>query len=309
MMQALSTGRLRYRYIQLKFSYHRLIRNMQRIQCPACGSEEYQTVTEQKPFWVEICINCGLGRTFPIRKIDFQEDEHIKLYSKDTYIANYLENYAPYLKNSFKRGLDQLGNYAQPGAMLLDIGCGFGFFLNLAREAGYVVEGIEVSRILAQEGKDRLNITIQPGSILEIKAKQSFDILTAWDMLEHVIDVDEILRRFWECLKPGGLLLLRVPDFSFMQMDLPVDFLECYIKQVYPLSINQHYYHFSQKSLEKFVTRAGFEVLEWWSSQDDEYTPRDIPDYTELLKKMKQYGIAGEMNLIARRRESEEISF
>ena len=90
-------------------------------------------------------------------------------------------------------------------------------------------------------------------------------------------------------------------------MDLPVDFLDRYIKQIYPLSINQHYYHFSKKSLEMFVSRAGFEVLEWWSSKDDEYTPRDIPDYAELLKKMKQYGVRCEMNILARCRKTEKI--
>ena len=176
----------------------------------ACGSSEYLTVIVQKPFWVELCTNCGLGRTLPLRARDFQENEHDKLYSKSMYITNYLENYAPYLKNSFMRGLDRLGHYVQPDAMLLDVGCGFGYFLSLAREAGYMVEGVDVSRSLAQEGRDHLNINIQEGSILEIEARHSFDILTAWDMLEHVIDVDQILRRFWECLKPGGLLLLRV---------------------------------------------------------------------------------------------------
>jgi 2-polyprenyl-3-methyl-5-hydroxy-6-metoxy-1,4-benzoquinol methylase len=255
-----------------------------------------------------MCINCGLGLTLPIRTINGQEEEHIHLYSKDTYIANYLKNYAPYTKNAYKRGLERLGKYAPPGAMLLDVGCGFGYFLNLAREAGYAVKGIEVSRALAREGKDRLNITIQPGSILEIGEKQSVDVLTAWDMLEHVIDVDEVLRRFWECLKPGGLLLLRVPDFSFRRMDLPADFLENYTKDIYPLNLNEHYHHFSQRSLEMFIRRAGFKVLEWWFSQDDEYTPRDLPDYAEFLKQMKQYGIACEIHLIAKRIDFEEIA-
>jgi len=226
------------------------------------------------------------------------------LYSKDSYIAKYLKNYTPYLDNSYKRGLAKIAKLASPSSKLLDVGCGFGYFLNIARNEGYVVEGIEVTKNLALEGNDRFGLMIHTGSILDVKLEHNFDILTAWDVLEHVINVDEILNKFHNYLIPGGLLLLRVPDFSFAQMDLPEEFLERYTRQIYPLSINQHYHHFNKNSLEKFISKAGFEVLEWWPSRDNEYTPRDLPDYLDMLRKMKQYGIACEINLIARRDES-----
>ncbi len=308
-MQALRTSRFRYRYKQISLVYQRFLRNFYRIQCKACENREYSIVMIQKPFWVEKCTTCGMGRTLPIRTIKSQEQKHFELYSKENYINNYLENYAPYLKNSFIRGLQRLKKYAPAGTTLLDVGCGFGYFLNLARDAGYLVEGIEVSKTLTLEAKSRFDINIESGSILEINPNRAFNILTAWDMLEHVIDINQMLNKFKECLTPDGLLLLRVPDFSFMQNHLPIDFLASYTKNVFPLSINQHYHHFSRQSLEIFLSKAGFKVLEWWPSQDDEYTPRNNPEYVELLKKMRQYGIACELNLIAKRLETEQSSY
>jgi len=58
----------------------------------------------------------------------------------------------PYLVNSFNRGLQCFLEYL-PLVDLLDVGCGFGYFMNMAREAGYNVNGVEASKTLTAEGK------------------------------------------------------------------------------------------------------------------------------------------------------------
>jgi 2-polyprenyl-3-methyl-5-hydroxy-6-metoxy-1,4-benzoquinol methylase len=303
MMGMLWKGRLRYRRKQYSYAYHRLIRRARRIRCPACGSNIHRTITVQKPYWVEVCLNCGLGLTMPGRSTRFQEDEHVELYSQESYVANYLKNYAPYLQRAFKRGLERLSAYCPPHARLLDVGCGFGYFLDLAREAGYDVEGIEVSGVLCQTGAAQFSLRIRKGSVMDLDPEGCFDVLTAWDVLEHVVDVEGILRKFRHLLKPEGLILLRVPDFGFVQRDLPAGFFQRYMSQVFPLSINQHIHHFTEKSLRRLLQQSGYDVLECWPSEDDEYTPREIPDYAVLLAKMREYGISCEMNIIARARE------
>lgn len=302
----LRNSRFRYRYKQIEDQLNRLVRKNQKIRCPICGGSSFAEVYQQKPYWIERCTSCGHGLTHPLRSKVRQEDDHINLYSAGEYVNNYLANYAPFVGRSNLRGLEQLKKYVEPGATGLDIGCGFGYFLNQAREAGYEVQGIELSPKLAQEGRMRFGITIHQASVTDFSSDELFDFVTVWDVLEHLVDTDLVLQRIFSFLKPGGSLLIRVPDFSFMGSDLPAEFIQNYLKVVFPTSINQHYHHFSAESIAIILGRNGFEILDMWQSKDDEYTPRSHPSYAEIIEQMYLRNIACEMNIIARRKNGNE---
>ena len=268
-------------------------------QCPACGKNSSQRVFTQKYQWVELCNYCGLGRTLPALEPTNQAERHVKIYSQENYIDNYLTNYAPYLEHSFQRGLDRIKKHKPVGSRLFDIGSGFGFFLNMANADGFIVEGIEVTPYLAEEGNRRYSLNIITGDILDIELVYGkYDIVTAWDVLEHISDVDRFLRKIVHLIKQDGLFLIRVPDFSFMQNNLPREFISSYMTEVYPLGLHQHLYHFSQKSIQEFLFRSGFEIIEQWESQNDEYTPKETSSYFDLLKMMDNYKLSCEINFL-----------
>jgi 2-polyprenyl-3-methyl-5-hydroxy-6-metoxy-1,4-benzoquinol methylase len=256
-------------------------------------------VYAQKSHWVELCNHCGLGRTLPALTPFRQAERHINIYSKDEYINSYLTNYAPYLQHSFRRGLDHLKRHKPKGSRLLDIGCGFGFFLNIAQTDGYIVKGIEVSQSLAEEGNHRYYLKIIAGNVFDIElTDEHYDIITAWDVLEHLSDIERLLKQVSHLIKPDGVFLFRVPDFSFMQQSLPSDFTSLYLTEVYPLGLHEHLFHFSQISINLWLKRNGYEIIELWPSMDDEYTPKDFFEYDLILDKMKKYNISCEMNYL-----------
>ena len=230
-----------------------------------------------------------------------QVERHVQIYSRSSYIATYLESYGPYLTNSFQRGLDRLVRHKASGSKLLDVGCGFGFFLSMARDAGFAVEGIEVGPSLAREGKRMYGLEIRPGDILELDLGQmAYDLVTAWDVLEHCANPGDVLMRFSELVAADGLLLIRVPDLGFLQQGLPKHFCQSYLDLVFPLDVHEHAYHYTEDSLRLLPNRYGFEIIDRWPSDDDEYTPRDIPEYADLLNEMRRHRVACEMNFLCR---------
>src|ERR1700682_2474080 len=99
---------------------------------------------------------------------------------------------------------------------LLDIGCGTGNFLAAARDAGYGVTGIELDRNAARFAKERLGLQrVLPLTISEFAeqhAKERFDVVTFFEVLEHQGAPVQFLQKVKACLRPRGYIALSVPN-------------------------------------------------------------------------------------------------
>ena len=101
---------------------------------------------------------------------------------------------------------------------LLDVGCGLGFFLARAAEAGWDVTGCEPSqfwaaRAGARVGSERVLLGTARHHALD---GERFDLVTAWDVLEHVFDPLPLLERLRSLLAPGGRLSVRTPNLAYV---------------------------------------------------------------------------------------------
>src|SRR5467141_1331643 len=137
---------------------------------------------------------------------------------------------------------------------LLDIGCGTGNFLAAARDAGYGVTGIELDRNAARFAKERLGLQrVLPLTISEFAeqhAKERFDAVTFFEVLEHQAAPVEFLQKVKACVRPGGAIALSVPNRE--RWLTGPDVLD------YPPN---HFSRWNAATLRKFLSAQGFEML------------------------------------------------
>lgn len=113
------------------------------------------------------------------------------------------------------RKIRQILKGSQPGARILDVGCGSGLFFDALEEFGHV-EGIESER-LAVEQSGRWRSRIQLGAFDDaFRPGHSFDLILLLDVLEHVDHPDDLLRRARDLSSPNGRILATVPAFEWL---------------------------------------------------------------------------------------------
>lgn len=99
-----------------------------------------------------------------------------------------------------------------PGA-LLEVGCASGYFLAEAQRRGYDCRGIEPSGSEAARARERTGVPVFAGVVEDADlADASVDVVCAWHVLEHIVRPVDTLRRLRGALRPGGTLLLEVPN-------------------------------------------------------------------------------------------------
>ncbi len=100
------------------------------------------------------------------------------------------------------------------GGALLDVGCAFGRFLERARQH-YRCAGMDISAYALEAARRRLpGIPLTQGRIEEFRTEARYDVVTCFDVLEHVPDLDLALRRLGDLLAPSGVLAIAVPVYD-----------------------------------------------------------------------------------------------
>jgi SAM-dependent methyltransferase len=102
----------------------------------------------------------------------------------------------------------------RPTGTLLDVGCAFGRLLRAASES-YACEGLDISAYaLARARRAVPDIPLHHSSIEAFRPARTYDVVTCFDVLEHVPDLDEALARLRAAIAPGGILALAVPVYD-----------------------------------------------------------------------------------------------
>lgn len=149
-----------------------------------------------------------------------------------------------------------------PAAMrLLDIGCSSGLFLAEARGAGFTVSGAELSPETGAFARDHFGLDIHIGDWRDAgHAPGSLDIVTLFDVIEHLPDPLAELAAIRRLLKPGGLLLQSTPNIDglFPRLSYALaDRLDYWPHPEPP----HHLYQFSTRTLTEMTAQAGYEPL------------------------------------------------
>jgi 2-polyprenyl-3-methyl-5-hydroxy-6-metoxy-1,4-benzoquinol methylase len=115
---------------------------------------------------------------------------------------------------NFRVILQRLSRFVPPGSSVLDVGAASGIFLNLAREAGFQVTGIEPSASLVADAKKLYGLELFCGSAEQFVTREKFMAVTLLDVLEHVTDPDALLAVLEGFLSPQGTLVIVTPDIG-----------------------------------------------------------------------------------------------
>ena len=154
---------------------------------------------------------------------------------------------------TFSRDLAALERHEQ-GGRLLDVGCHLGLFLDVARAAGWDVAGLEPSCWSVERARER-GLDVRHGTLDTVQLPPgSFDVVTMWDVIEHLSDPLAELRRIHRLLRADGLLAL-----STMNVDALFPRL---VGRRWPWYMQMHLVYFSRRTLHNMLVKAGFRVVE-----------------------------------------------
>jgi SAM-dependent methyltransferase len=138
---------------------------------------------------------------------------------------------------------------------LYEVGAAAGHFLDEARSAGFEVSGIEPARPVAERARARFDVDVQPGFVEQADlAPESFDVVCAWHVLEHLAGPRAALETLRTALRPGGHLLLEVPNVESV-------YARRRGESWFHLDPQHHVGHYAPRSLQTLLERSGLDVL------------------------------------------------
>ena len=238
--------------------------------CNFCGHQQAESFLELKDLRLNLpgswnlmkCENCGLlfidpQPTWEELSAHYPKDYHAYL-RKDSKITAFLRGFG--LRNRVKSIVRKTA--IQKGS-ILDVGCATGDFLHAFQTAtGWDVMGLEIVPEAAAAARAK-GLTIIEKDLEDANLPDgSFDVITLWDVLEHMPDPAKVLRICYALLKPGGSLVLKCPDPSGKEAAL---FKESWIGYEAP----QHLFGFPQPVLVNKLKEIGFPKVTTASTGSD----------------------------------------
>lgn len=226
------------------------------VACCVCGVDG-DVLHRLPPFGVVRCPICALVFVSP----RLSTAALLRLYDEPAYFDDGVYgdrsgwSAAMMLQRTWTRGrLAGIRRRRPPPGRLLEVGSGYGLFLAAARDAGYAVRGVELSRTGVRVAREELGLDVVEGQLAEAPT-DSADVICFWDTLEHVPDPVLFLREVRTRLAPDGVFALSVPYIS----SLPGRALG---SRWWTLKPEQHIWHFTGRTLALVAARAGLVVTD-----------------------------------------------
>ncbi len=164
---------------------------------------------------------------------------------------------------TFRKHLHALEKHTGPAQSrrLLDVGAYIGVFVEVARAAGWDAWGVEPSEWAVQQAQAHGLPIIHGTQHAAALVGQSFDVITMWDVIEHVADPTAELTHAYQMLKPGGVIAVHTMDIDSLTARL--------MGPRWPWLMEMHIHYFSRKTLAEMLQKCGYEII--WSGAEGRY--------------------------------------
>lgn len=230
--------------------------------CYYCKSKEIKLILSiDKSYKLLNCRRCDLTYTYPMERLRVSNVNNQK-YNSKAEERSYLGIYDNLYKRAYKYAKN-IKKYKKNGKYL-DVGCSFGIYMKAAKDIGYEVSGVEIADNAARYARDQFDLDVFIGTLEKAKYKENtFDVVTIYDVLEHIPDINIFLNEINRILKPGGVLVIQCPNIESLAFAI--------LKQKWNwLLVPNHLWHFSKRSFIRILDDTGFSIVKI-TTWDDVY--------------------------------------
>lgn len=224
---------------------------LEHIDCPICEQDETQLLFDKDSLSVVTCKLCRLRYVNPRVNQQTLEKSYVETYYPPDKVERIHTDGMEWLQMTER--LAELEKRCRDKGRLLDIGCGIGTFLHLARDRDWEPHGVDPSESGSTFAQEIHKLDVRCGDVFDADYPTAhFDAITLYHVLEHISELNPFLSELRRVLKPEtGILVIEVPNGESLQSRLQ----KADWPYVHP---RDHLYYFSARSLPKLLQKHGF---------------------------------------------------
>ncbi len=248
--------------------------SLKKKKCFLCDSSHTSALFKRNKHVMVKCRNCGLIYQFP--QVD--KGKYLKEIQKHYSELDPFYRVAYSRESLYKRFLHKIRPTKRKNARLLDVGCGLGYFLYLAKNDGWNVFGSELNPDLVKIGTKNYGLDIQCADFEESTFPDGyFDVITLWNVLDELLNPAGNILKIKKILKPGGILYTRTPNAVFHLFAYRIQQIlrKLHLEHIIPYHTSIfHIFNFSKKTLKWILRDNGFsniKIKNSWPTTEDPY--------------------------------------
>ena len=232
--------------------------------CPVCNSKEINPLLTIKDFSVSQenfvlwqCSVCSLRFTQ-----DVPNENNIAPYYKSPDYISHTNTDKGFINKTYQKvrnhTLQQkaqliIGQTKVDRGSILDIGSGTGAFLNVMKEKGWQVKGVEPDEDARKLANKLYNLQVDEPASLDNVPSSFFDAITLWHVLEHVHQLHDYVEQLKRLLKQKGRIFIAVPNYQSRDSGIYRSYWAAY-------DVPRHLYHFSPQSIKTLMQKHGLKI-------------------------------------------------
>ena len=221
------------------------------IHCCVCqnhDTQKFKLKYQKEKYAVVVCDTCDFHFIPPYyrKQIEYSNYKNANVTEAIRRGNNWLKVQRHKLRFRF------VSKFVKQGK-LFDLGAGWGHFMLAAKELGYDIYGVEISEEPYKYCVNDLKLPVDHTDFFDMDESKKFDVITMWDVLEHIDKADVFLQKCHKLTADGGYLILQVPQidsyFSKKQQDK------------WNMMGLDHVNYFSIKTMKQILANNGYEMV------------------------------------------------
>lgn len=216
------------------------------IACPVCDGSDFALLFEKDGEPFVRCRGCTLVLINP--RPPYAE-------IRAGYDPDYSAGYTRKAESKVVRARKRVARLGRAGGRWLDVGCSAGFVVKAATEAGFEAWGVDIEAGGIAYGENQLGLSrLACGTLEEQRYPDGhFDVISAYDVIEHVPDLNRFVAELARILAPGGVIDIGTPDLGHWRVPRRLE-------RWHELKPSEHLYYFSRRTLARLLARHGLVI-------------------------------------------------